>query len=499
MLFRSLVSSQALRSGEGLAAFLSVPNSAWARCLSSLSQASKHNLLVVHSRERPSESLQEALRLAETFTGSSCPHVVVGSAQHFQCSPSTYFGSGTIAELAKRTEELQAQKVFINVQLNGVQLRNLEDRLGCPVVDRLKIIIDIFGQRARTREAKLQVEMASLDLRASRLVRSVASHTGQRAGFGEEGATEVVSARQRGRSGSSSGGLGGAAGGGDSELQLQRSRIRARIRALKAQLVKVQRTRSIQRTSRQRDGVPSIAVVGYTNAGKSSLVSSLSRRDISVEDRLFETLDTTTRRVMLPSGRTAVLTDTVGFISELPTQLIKAFRATLEEVLQADLLLHVLDASSPNVNQQRLVVLNILTGMGMPHHRINRNVIEVWNKADVLASKRNSPSQPLLDAVSSSLGNQYQQATSCPTVVLTSATTRLGLPELLAEIDRKVAVQCATEEVKAGLARMGPRMLVQSLVGPAFPPAMMRNMWKQGVRGLSENSKHRQRQAIWQH
>eukprot|EP00884_Botryococcus_braunii_P017700 jgi/Botrbrau1/4613/Bobra.60_2s0096.2 len=229
-----------------------------------------------------------------------------------------------------------------------------------------------------------KVEMAQLEYQASRLVRGVSAAAGLRAGFGDASATEVVSARERGRSGSSSGGLGGAGGGGETELQLQRSRIRARLKLLRQRLEEVKKTRRVQREGRRKSGRPVVAVVGYTNAGKSSLVTALSGQHVSARDRLFETLDPTLRRVHLPSGASVLVSDTVGFISGLPTQLVRAFRATLEEVTHADLLLHVLDASSPQVVAQRKVVLDVLRDLGIPDHVLQERLIEVWNKVDLL-------------------------------------------------------------------------------------------------------------------
>ncbi|CAL8470607.1 g10149 [Coccomyxa elongata] len=361
---------------------------------------------MVHPRAQAPYYVQEALRLAESYAGARCETIAVGPSRGASPTSAAFFGSGAVESLKAQLEHANPDKVFVNCMLSGVQQRNLETAWKRPVLDRVGLIIEIFAQRARTREARLQVEMASLDYKASRLVRSMDAVTGQRAGFGEGGATEVVSARERGRSGGMSGGLGGSGGGGETELQLQRRRIRTRIKALKRQLAEVRQTRVTQRAGRLRAGKPVCAVVGYTNAGKSSLVSALCGDDVGVQDRLFETLDPTMRQVMLPSGRSAILSDTVGFISDLPPTLIKAFQATLEEVVEADLLLHVIDGSSeqmlaqariylPKIYSltevfegivsglaQREAVLDVLRRLGVSEARLQSGVLEVVNKSD---------------------------------------------------------------------------------------------------------------------
>ncbi|BDA45810.1 probable GTPase HflX [Coccomyxa sp. Obi] len=363
------------------------------------------SLLMVHPRAQAPYYVQEALRLAESYAGARCKTIAVGPSRGASPTSAAFFGSGAVESLKAQFEHANPDKVFVNCMLSGVQQRNLEIAWKRPVLDRVGLIIEIFAQRARTREARLQVEMASLDYKASRLVRSLDTATGQRAGFGEGGATEVVSARERGRSGGMSGGLGGSGGGGETELQLQRRRIRTRIKALKRQLAEVRQTRVTQRAGRLRAGKPVCAVVGYTNAGKSSLVSALSGDDVGVQDRLFETLDPMMRQVMLPSGRSAILSDTVGFISDLPPMLIKAFQATLEEVVEADLLLHVIDGSSEQMLAQREAVLAVLRRLGVSEARLQSGVIEVVNKSDVFSSGLSAaalsderPSDHLLDS-----------------------------------------------------------------------------------------------------
>lgn len=277
-------------------------------------------------------------------------------------------------------EELDA--VFVNAILSGIQQRNLEVAWGKPVLDRVGLIIEIFNAHAETKEAKLQSELAALMYKKTRLVR-VRGPSG-RLTFGPSGEAEVVSARGRG-----SGGRGSMSGAGETELQLQRRRIQERRVSLLAQIEEVRRTRAIQRSSRKRHGdsfgqeLVTVAVVGYTNAGKSTLVSALSEADLYSDDRLFATVDPRLRSVILPSGRKALLSDTVGFISDLPVQLVEAFHATLEEVVEADMLVHVLDSSAPNLEEHRSTVLQVLQQIGVSQDKIN-NMIEVWNKIDLV-------------------------------------------------------------------------------------------------------------------
>ncbi|GFR51478.1 hypothetical protein Agub_g13888, partial [Astrephomene gubernaculifera] len=298
---------------------------------------------------------------------------------------------------------------FVNAVLTPLQERHLEASLQRPVVDRVGLIIRLFAQRAHTREARLQVELASLTYQLPRLVR-VRTPDGSRGGFGAGAAfgtpadgwnfasgggggggggpaLQVVSARQRGASGA--GGLGGGGGAGDPELRRQRYRIQSRVAALRRQLREVAEARSVQRRGRRAAGLPTVGIVGYTNVGKTSLARVLCSRGSSSlpppADMLFATLDPAVRRAWLPTHGTAVaVSDTVGFIRDLPIGLVAAFRATLEEVVAADLLLHVLDASSPNVAEQRSAVLAVLRQLGVDEHTLACRTIEVWNKVDLL-------------------------------------------------------------------------------------------------------------------
>eukprot|EP00877_Chromochloris_zofingiensis_P009544 jgi/Chrzof1/4843/Cz15g01090.t1 len=337
-------------------------------------------LLLVQPRHRSSADQQEAQRLVETFTGhSQVPYLCLGSSKCHTPAAATYFTSGNVNTIAAwcNAHGDDIHRVFVNAKLSGVQERNLERALGKPVIDRVGLIIGIFSQRAKTKEAQIQVQLAQLRHELSRLVRETTSHG--RGGFGAGGSREVVSERQRGHSGS-----GYISGSGESELRVIRARILHQRRLLEDQLQHVKRTRQVQRAGRKKSGLLVVALVGYTNAGKSSLLGVLSGADVATDDQLFATLDPLTRRVLLPSGRPCLVSDTVGFISDLPVSLIQAFRSTLEEVLHADLLLHVIDASSPHAMHHRETVMSVLRDIGVPDGVLDSRLIEVWNKADLL-------------------------------------------------------------------------------------------------------------------
>nr|CAD1837321.1 unnamed protein product [Ananas comosus var. bracteatus] len=364
-------------------------------------------LFVVQPRLRPDalldSKLAEALNLANSleeprdgfydsdFASKDLPpHLVVQNpaARSARAHADTYFGPGTVDNIKCHLKALESEEqngidaVFVNAILSGIQQRNLEVAWGKPVLDRVGLIIEIFNAHAETKEGKLQSELAALMYKRTRLVR--VRGPGGRLTFGLSGEAEVVSARGRG-----SGGRGFISGAGETELQLQRRRIQERRNSLLEQIEEVRRTRALQRSARKRhgsscgQGLATVAVVGYTNAGKSTLVSALSDCDLYSDDRLFATVDPRLRSVVLPSGRKAILSDTVGFISDLPVQLVEAFHATLEEVVEADLLVHVLDASAPNLEEHRSTVLQVLQQIGVPADKIE-NMIEVWNKIDLL-------------------------------------------------------------------------------------------------------------------
>ncbi|KAL0905290.1 hypothetical protein M5K25_023699 [Dendrobium thyrsiflorum] len=365
-------------------------------------------LFVVQPRLRPDSildlKLSEALNLAksleeprggffrEDLTPKQIPsHLVVQNpiARSSKSHADTYFGPGTVENIKTHLKALESEDhidaVFVNATLSGIQQRNLEISWGKPVLDRVGLIIEIFNSHAETKEAKLQSELAALMYKRSRLVRVRGSHG--RLTFGINGEAEVVSGRGRG-----SGGRGFISGAGETELQLQRRRIQERRNHLLIQIDEVRRTRALQRSARKRHGgsnghgLATVAVVGYTNAGKSTLVSALSNSDLYRDDRLFATVDPRLRSVILPSGIKTLLSDTVGFISDLPVQLVEAFHATLEEVVEADLLLHVLDSSAPNVLEQRSSVLEVLQKIGVSEEKI-QNMVEVWNKIDLLITR----------------------------------------------------------------------------------------------------------------
>ncbi|MGA9602622.1 MAG: GTPase HflX, partial [Methyloceanibacter sp.] len=274
--------------------------------------------------------------------------------------PATLFGTGKVEELAGLIRAEDAELVIVDHPLTPVQQRNLETAWHAKVLDRTGLILEIFGQRARTREGRLQVELAHLVYQKSRLVRSWTHLERQRGGFGFLG------------------------GPGETQIETDRRLIGERIDVIRKELEQVKRTRFLHRKSRERVPYPSAALVGYTNAGKSTLFNALTGASVLAENTLFATLDPTIRALSLPGGSKAVLSDTVGFISELPTTLIAAFRATLEEVLQADLILHVRDIADEASLSQREDVNAILSELGIDAEAEPERLMEVWNKSDLL-------------------------------------------------------------------------------------------------------------------
>jgi GTP-binding protein HflX len=279
--------------------------------------------------------------------------------------PSTLLGEGQVEAVHKAVEEHEVGLCIVDAALSPVQQRNLERAWGCKVIDRTGLILEIFGERAATREGSLQVELAHLEYQRTRLVRSWTHLERQRGGFGFLG------------------------GPGESQIEIDRRLIGERIVRLKKELGQVRRTRGLHRRARERVPYPVVALVGYTNAGKSTLFNALTGAGVLAQDALFATLDPTMRAVRLPSGRTVILSDTVGFVSDLPTQLVEAFRATLEEVAAADVILHVRDAAHPDSAAQRSDVLGVLEEMTKGAHAtldegFRGRVIEVLNKADLL-------------------------------------------------------------------------------------------------------------------
>ncbi|HEY5896216.1 MAG TPA: GTPase HflX [Burkholderiales bacterium] len=337
------------------------------------------------------ESVAEVVRLVQS-AGVRRHRVLRG--RRSRPDPKFYAGSGKIEELARAVAELNAGFVVFNHQMTPAQQRNVEKELaavnGARVLDRTELILEIFAQRAQTNEGKLQVELARLQHLSTRLVRGW-SHL----------------ERQRG-------GLGATGGPGETQLELDRRYIAKRVKVLKDKLHTLQKQRTVQRRSRARGDVLSVSIVGYTNAGKSTLFNALTNANAYEADQLFATLDTTTRRIWLPPANPVVLSDTVGFIRELPHGLVAAFRATLEETVRADLLLHVVDASSPVRDAQQAQVNEVLAEIGadaIPQ-------IAVWNK---------------IDAVQLSPGVERDQYGRISRVFV-SARTGAGLEELRAAI-----------------------------------------------------------------
>jgi GTPase len=323
--------------------------------------------------------------------------------------PATLFGSGKVEELKGVVRAEEAGLVIVDHALTPVQQRNLETAWNTKVLDRTGLILEIFGQRARTREGRLQVELAHLTYQKSRLVRSWTHLERQRGGFGFLG------------------------GPGETQIEADRRIIGERIDVIRKELEQVKRTRALHRESRQRVPYPAVALVGYTNAGKSTLFNALTGASVFAEDTLFATLDPTIRSVRLPGGSKAVLSDTVGFISNLPTQLVAAFRATLEEVLEADLILHVRDIADHASSSQRADVIAVLEGLGIAAEAEPDRIIEVWNKADLLdhvALKR-------LDGEAHRAG-----------AALVSAVTGFGLDTLRAAIEKKLNRARETIEIR---------------------------------------------------
>lgn len=347
----------------------------------------------------PEAGLEEAVGLARAIQLDVAQSGLVPISRP---RPATLFGAGKVEEMRGIIEAEGAGLVIVDHPLTAVQQRNLERAWSAKVLDRTGLILEIFGARARTKEGRLQVELAHLLYQRSRLVRSWTHLERQRGGFGFLG------------------------GPGETQIEADRRVIGERIDAIRRDLGAVRRTRELHRASRRRTPFPIVALAGYTNAGKSSLFNALTRADVVAENKLFATLDPTMRRIGLPGGGTAILSDTVGFISELPTALIAAFRATLEEVSQADLILHVRDIATPNTDQQKLDVEAVLGELGVDAEQHDTRIIEVWNKIDLVDAEQ----KHALEA---------QAARSERTPVLVSARSGEGLEALKARIGDALA------------------------------------------------------------
>jgi GTP-binding protein HflX len=324
--------------------------------------------------------------------------------------PSTYLGKGRVEELAGSIKAQGIGLVVMDCALSPVQQRNLEKEWGAKVIDRTGLILEIFGRRASTREGTLQVEHAHLAYQRSRLVRSWTHLERQRGGFGFLG------------------------GPGETQIEADRRMIQERMTKIERELDGVTRTRGLHRTSRARVPYPIVALVGYTNAGKSTLFNTLTRAQVLAQDMLFATLDPTARATKLPHGETVILSDTVGFISDLPTSLIAAFRATLEDVIEADILLHVRDVSHEDSAAQAEDVGSVLRELGIEASA--DRIIEVWNKADLLDEGERTR---LLNLSGTDRSDRDSAAP-----VLVSALTGEGLPALVGRIEARIARQRST-------------------------------------------------------
>lgn len=308
----------------------------------------------------PDSRLEEAVRLAEAISLNVVYSEIVKVRE---IKPSIFFGNGFLENLQNKIAESEIELVVVDTSLTPIQQRNLEKRLKIKVIDRTALILEIFGERANTKEGNLQVELAHLTYQRSRLVRSWTHLERQRGGAGFLG------------------------GPGETQIELDRRIIDDKIVRIKKDLEKVKKTRELQRGARKRIPYPVVALVGYTNAGKSSLFNRLTNAKVFAEDLLFATLDPTMRKLRLPSGREVILSDTVGFISDLPHELVMSFRATLEEVLAADIVVHVRDLANPDNNQQKQDVLNVLKNLGLENIETRNNYLEIWNKIDLLSDE----------------------------------------------------------------------------------------------------------------
>jgi len=362
--------------------------------------------MVVHPAPRsadparhPESRLAEAVGLAEAID------LTIAAAELVPLSkprPATLIGQGAVERLAEVIKDNEVGLVVVDAHLSPVQQRNLEKAWKAKVIDRTGLILEIFGARARTREGRLQVELAALSYQRSRLVRSWTHLERQRGGFGFLG------------------------GPGETQIEADRRMIGDRIVKLKKELEEVKRTRELHRKARRRVPYPIVALVGYTNAGKSTLFNSLTRAEVLAKDQLFATLDPTMRGLVLPSGRNIILSDTVGFVSDLPHELVAAFRATLEEVLEADIIIHVRDVAHPDTEAQRADVEGVLRELGVAE-AVDRGLLEAHNKIDLLDAERRA--------------EVLNQANRAPHVIPLSAVTGEGQGDLLALLDRQLAAE----------------------------------------------------------
>jgi GTP-binding protein HflX len=352
----------------------------------------------VTTTRTPESRLEEATGLAQAIDLDVVKGTIVTVSEP---RPATLMGTGKIQEIKDSLDETDSGLVIVDHPLTPVQQRNLEKEWNAKVIDRTGLILEIFGRRASTKEGTLQVDLAHLNYQKGRLVRSWTHLERQRGGGGFMG------------------------GPGETQIEADRRMLQDRIIKLERELEQVVRTRQLHRAKRRKVPHPIVALVGYTNAGKSTLFNRITGAGVLAEDMLFATLDPTLRRMKLPHGRTVILSDTVGFISDLPTHLVAAFRATLEEVLEADLVLHVRDMADEDNQAQSADVLRILKDLGIDEAEGEKRIIEVWNKIDRLEPENH-------EAI-------VQKAEGARNVVAVSAVTGEGVDALMEEISRRLS------------------------------------------------------------